>query len=321
MPQPPRPTIDDVRAAAERIAPYVHRTPVHTCRSIDAMTRASLAFKCDNFQKCGAFKIRGATNAVFSLTDEEAARGVVTHSSGNHAAALSLAGSWRGIQVYVVMPSDAPAIKQAAVRSYGGQITFCEPTLAARQSTADQIIERTGATLIHPYDDHRIIAGQGTAALELLEDRPNLDVIVTPVGGGGLLSGTLIAAKALKPGIRVIAVEPARVDDAYRSMQSGRIEPNERIDTIADGLRTTLGEKTLPIIRELVDDIVLVDEHEIAAALRVVLERMKIVIEPSSAVPLAALLSGKLDLSGQRVGIHFGGGNVDLDKLPAILAT
>jgi threonine dehydratase len=318
---PGRPTIDDVRRAHQRIRPYVHRTPVLTSRSLDAMVSASLAFKCDNFQKCGAFKIRGATNAVFSLTEEEAARGVVTHSSGNHAAALSLAGSWRGIRVYVVMPRDAPTIKQAAVRSYGGQITFCEPTLAARETTAERIIAETGATLVHPYDDDRIIAGQGTAALELLEDRPHLDVILAPVGGGGLLSGTLIAAKALKPGIRVIGVEPARVDDASRSLRSGRIEPNERIDTIADGLRTTLGHRTLPIIRELVDDIVLVDEAAIAAALRVVLERMKIVIEPSSAVPLAALLSGRLDLAGQRVGIHIGGGNVDLDKLPAILAS
>ncbi|MEX2114944.1 MAG: pyridoxal-phosphate dependent enzyme [Pirellulales bacterium] len=315
-----RPTIDDIRLAHARIAPHIHRTPVLTCQAIDAMAGASLFFKCDNFQKCGAFKIRGATNAVFSLTDDEAARGVVTHSSGNHAAALSLAGRWRGITVHVVMPSNAPRVKQAAVRSYGGNITFCEPTIEARQSTAEKIIEQTGATMIHPYDDERIIAGQGTAALELLEDYPDLDVILALVGGGGLLSGTLIAAKAVRPGIRVIAVEPARVDDAFRSWKSGRIESNERLDTIADGLRTTLGVKTLPIIRALVDDIVRVDEHDIAGALRLVLGRMKIVIEPSSAVPLAALLSGKLNLAGQRVGIHLGGGNVDLDSLAQLTA-
>ncbi len=313
-----RPTIDDIRRAHARIAPYIHRTPVLTCRAIDAMAGAELFFKCDNFQKCGAFKIRGATNAVFSLSDEEAARGVVTHSSGNHAAALSLAGNWRGIPVHVVMPTNSPKVKQAAVRSYGGNITFCEPTIEARQSTAQQIIAQTGATMIHPYDDERIIAGQGTAALELLEDYPELDVILTPVGGGGLLSGTLIAAKALRPDIRVIAVEPALVDDAYRSWKSGHIESNDRLDTIADGLRTNLGEKTFPIIRELVDDIVLVEEHDIAGALRLVMGRMKIVIEPSSAVPLAALLSGRVDLAGQRVGIHLGGGNIDLDALASL---
>ncbi len=312
-----RPTLDDVRAAHARIRPYVHRTPVLSCQSIDQMVGAELFFKCDNFQKAGAFKIRGATNAVFNLADTEAARGVVTHSSGNHAGALALAGKWRGIPVHVVMPTNAPKIKQAAVRSYGGEITFCEPTLAAREATAGSVIERTGATMIHPYDDDRIISGQGTAALELLEDEPDLDAIVVPVGGGGLLSGTLISAKALKPDIRVIAVEPARVDDAFRSWQSGRIVENETIDTIADGLRTNLGKRTFPIIRDLVDDIVLVEEEHIAHALHTVLERMKIVIEPSSAVPLAALLSGRLDLSGRRVGVHFGGGNVDFDNLPA----
>lgn len=277
------------------------------------MVSAELFFKCDNFQKAGAFKTRGATNAVFSLSDAEAARGVVTHSSGNHAAALSLAGKWRGIPVHVVMPSDAPAIKQDAVRSYGGQITFCEPTLEARESTAAKILEQTGVRFIHPYDNYRVIAGQGTAALEVLEDLPNVDVILTVVGGGGLLSGTLIAAKSLNHDVRVIAVEPAAVDDAYRSWKQGRIVKNSTIDTIADGLRTNLGEKTFPIIQDLVDEIVLVDEAEILQALKVVFQRMKIVIEPSSAVPLAALLSRRLDLSGQRVAIHLGGGNVDLN--------
>jgi len=312
-----RPTLDDIRAAHRRIEPHIHRTPVLTCRSIDEMTGAALRFKCDNFQKAGAFKFRGATNAVFSLTDDQAARGVVTHSSGNHAGALSLAGRLRGIQVRVVMPRGAPQIKQDAVRSYGGEITLCEPTLEARESTAKAIIEQTGAVMIHPYDDYRIIAGQGTAALELLEDEPELDAILTPVGGGGLLSGTLIAAKAIKPSIRVIAVEPARVDDAYRSLQAGRIVENDQTDTIADGLKTNLGEKTFPIISELVDDIILVEEEEIIHALHTILSRMKVVIEPSSAVPLAALLSGRLKLPGLRVGIHLGGGNIDLDKLPA----
>ncbi len=313
-----RPTIDEVRAAHQRIGSRIHRTPVLTCRSIDAMTGASLWFKCDNLQKSGSFKIRGATNAVFSLSEREAARGVVTHSSGNHAAALSLAGRWRGIAVDVVMPSNAPQIKQAAVREYGGRITFCEPTLEARQATADRIIAERGATMVHPYDDWRIIAGQATMALEFIEDQPELEVLLVPVGGGGLLAGTLIAAKALRPQIRVIAVEPARVDDAYRSWKSGRVVGNEQIDTVADGLRTNLGEKNFPVICELVDDIVRVEEEEISHALRLVLERMKIVIEPSSAVPLAALVSGRLRLPGARIGIHLGGGNLDLDRLAAL---
>ncbi|MCB0138253.1 MAG: pyridoxal-phosphate dependent enzyme [Caldilineaceae bacterium] len=307
-----RPTLEDIREAHARIRPYIHRTPLLTSRSIDEMVGAELFFKCDNLQKAGAFKTRGATNAVFSLSAAEAARGVVTHSSGNHAAALSLAGKWRGIPVHVVMPSNAPSIKQEAVRSYGGEITFCEPTLEARESTAAKILDQTGASFIHPYDNYQVIAGQGTAALEILEDLPEVYVILTVVGGGGLLSGTLIAAKGLKPGVRVIAAEPAAVDDAYRSWKQGRILKNTTTDTIADGLRTNLGEKTFPIIQDLVDEIVLVDEAEILRALKVVLERMKIVIEPSSAVPLAALLSGRLNLSGQRVAIHLGGGNVDL---------
>lgn len=312
MPIQGRPTLEYIREAHTRIRPYIHRTPLLTSRAIDEMVGAELFFKCDNFQRAGAFKTRGATNAVFSLSAAEAVCGVVTHSSGNHAAALSLAGKSRGIPVHVVMPSNAPTIKQAAVRSYGGEITFCEPTLEARESTANEILNRTGATFIHPYDNYQVIAGQGTAALEMLEDLPEVDVILTVVGGGGLLSGTLIAAKSLKPDVRVIAAEPAAVDDAYRSWKQGRILNNSTTTSIADGLLTNLGEKTFPIIQDLVDEIVLVDEGEILRALKVVLERMKIVIEPSSAVPLAALLSGRLDLSGQRVAIHLGGGNVDL---------
>lgn len=313
-----RPSIEDIREAHARIRPYIHHTPLLTSQSINAMVGGELYFKCDNFQKAGAFKIRGATNAVFSLAEEDAARGVVTHSSGNHAAALSLAGRWRGVPVQVVMPSNAPDIKHQAVRSYGGKITFCEPTLAAREATARDIVETTGASFIHPYDNEQVIAGQGTAALEVLEDLPEVDVMLTAVGGGGLLSGTLLTVKRLSPQTKVIAAEPVRVNDAYCSWKQGRIIENETTDTIADGLRTNLGEKTFPIIRELVDDIVLVDEDEILHALRVVLERMKIVIEPSSAVPVAAILAGKVDVAGKRVVVHLGGGNVDLSLLQSL---
>lgn len=283
-----------------------------TCQSIDAMVGAKVHFKCDNFQKVGAFKIRGATNAVFSLSEGEAARGVVTHSSGNHAAALAQAARWRGIPAYIVMPEDAPQVKKEAVQGYGGQITFCRPTLADRESTAARILEETGATFIHPYDDVHVIAGQATAAIELLEDAPGIEFLLIPVGGGGLLAGTLLAIKSLSPAVRVIATEPEQVDDAYRSWKAGRIVGNESTKTIADGLKTNLGELTFPIIRELVDDIVRVPEEAILPAFRVILKRMKIVVEPSSSVPLAALLSTKLDLRGHVVGILLGGGNVDL---------
>jgi threonine dehydratase len=287
-----------------------------TCQAIDAMVGARLFFKCENLQKVGAFKIRGATNAVLSLADAEAARGVVTHSSGNHAQALALAGRWRAIPVYIVMPKSAPVVKQAAVRSYGASITLCEPTLEAREAVTGQVIRETGAVLIHPYNDERIIAGQGTAALELLEDAPNLDLVVAPVGGGGLVSGTAIGAKALHPRIRVIGAEPANADDAYRSLLEGRIVPAGSPQTIADGLRTSLGDRTFPILRELVDQIVLASEVQIIDAMRILFERAKLVVEPSAAVPLAALLSGRLDVRGTRVGVILSGGNVDLDNFP-----
>jgi threonine dehydratase len=279
------------------------------------MAGCEIFFKCDNLQKVGAFKIRGATNAVLSLPEEEARRGVVTHSSGNHAQALALAARWRGIPAYIVMPEDAPAVKKDAVQGYGGQITFCRPTVADRETTAEAVRLRTGATFIHPYDNDDVIAGQGTAAKEFLEDQPDLDVILTPVGGGGLLAGTLLAAKGIKPTVRVLAMEPARVDDAKRSLAAGRIVGNESTQTIADGLKTNLGEKTFPIIQRLVDDIVTVPEEDILPALRVLLERMKLVVEPSSAVPLAPLLTGDLKLPGQKVGIHLCGGNVDLGAI------
>jgi threonine dehydratase len=304
-----------VRAAHDRIRPFVHRTPVLTCSTINARVAARVYFKCENFQKAGAFKFRGATNAVQSLSDEAAARGVVTHSSGNHAAALALAARRRGIPAYIVMPSNAPPVKREAVAGYGGRITFCEPTQQAREDACAELVRTTEATLVHPYDDDAVIAGQGTAALELVEDVPDLDAILAPVGGGGLLSGTLIAAKGIRPTIRVIGCEPARADDAAASLREGRIVPARPPVTIADGLRTSLGTKTFPIIRELVETIALVEEAEILAALRLMLERMKVVVEPSSAVPLAALLNRPLELAGKKVGVIVSGGNLDVNPL------
>ncbi len=282
---PTGPDLNAIRAAAARIAPYIHRTPLMTSASLDAVAGAQLFFKCENLQKAGAFKMRGAANAVFSLSDAEAQRGVVTHSSGNHAAALARAAQLRGIRAYVVMPKNAPAAKCAAVIGYGGEITFCEPTLPARELAARAIIERTGAVMLHPYNDERIIAGQATAALELLEQQPDLDFILAPVSGGGLLSGTAIAAKSLRPQIRVIGCEPAGADDAYRSMKAGSIQPLEQANTIADGLRAVLCELTFAIIRERVDEISLVTEEEIVAAMRQLWERMKLVVFPARHPP------------------------------------
>ncbi len=310
------PTLTDIRAAAERIRPYAHRTPVLTCQSLDEKVGAQVFLKCENFQKVGAFKFRGACNAVYSLTDEEAARGVSTHSSGNHAQALALAARMRGIPAYIVMPSNAPQVKKDAVAGYGGQITFCEPTLAARESTLARIVAETGAEVVHPYNDVRVIAGQGTATLELLEEVPDLDVVIAPVGGGGLLSGTSIAAKGLDPRIRVIAGEPEMADDAWRSLQADRIIPSENPKTIADGLLTSLGTLTFPIVRENVEQIVTVSEAGIVASMKFIWERAKIIIEPSSAVAVGVLWEHKIDLTGLKVGVILSGGNVDLGKLP-----
>ncbi|MCS7061359.1 MAG: pyridoxal-phosphate dependent enzyme [Anaerolineae bacterium] len=311
-----KPQIEDVKKAKEQIKGYIHRTPVMTSQTLNKMTGRKLFFKCENFQKTSSFKIRGATNAVLSLSQTEASRGVATHSSGNHAAALAQAARWRNIPAYVVMPNTAPQVKQAAVAGYGAQITFCEPTLAAREAGLREVIACTGATEIHPYDDYRVIAGQGTAALELLENNPDLDTVLTPVGGGGLLSGTAIVATAMLPHIQVIGVEPQAADDAYRSLQAGhRIEAGPT-NTVADGLRTSLGYKTFPIIQHLVSEIITVSEEEIVQAMRFVWERMKIIIEASSAVPVAALLSGRLHTSRRRVGVILSGGNVDLKQLP-----
>ena len=278
------PNLQDIQQAAERIKPYAHRTPVLTNEGLNQRVGAQVYLKCENFQKVGAFKFRGACNAVYSLSEAEAARGVCTHSSGNHAQALALAARMRGIPAYIVMPNNAPSVKKNAVAAYGGQITFCEPTLEARESTLERIRLKTGANVVHPYNDERVIAGQGTAALELLSDVPDLDVIIAPVGGGGLLSGTVIAAKGIKPGIRVIAGEPEMADDAYRSLQAGQLLPSMNPKTIADGLLTSLGSITFPIVRERVEQIITVSEAGIVAAMKFVWERVKIVIEPSSAV-------------------------------------
>ena len=308
--------------AHERIRPRIHRTPVLTSHSLDAKTGARIFFKCENLQKTGSFKIRGASNAIFSLSDDQARRGVVTHSSGNHAAAVACAAAWRGIPAWIVMPKNAPAVKCRAVESYGGKITFCEPNVTSRSETAARIQAQSGAVMVHPYDDDRIIAGQATAAKELLEDFPDLDAVLAPVSGGGLLSGTSLGAKGLRPDVKVFGCEPERADDAYRSLQSGQLQSLETSDTIADGLRASLASRTFAILRKNVNGILLVSEEEIVATMKLVWERLKIVIEPSSAVALAPLLRGgglaEMGLAkapgseGPRIGVIFSGGNVEL---------
>ena len=305
-----------IRAAHERIRPHIHRTPVLTSARLSTACGGALFFKCENFQKVGAFKARGATNAVFSLTATEAAHGVATHSSGNHAAALARAARLRGIAAYIVMPSNSSRTKIRAVEGYGGRITFCEPTATAREETCARIVADMGAEMIHPFTDFRVMAGQGTAAIELLEDVPDLDMILCPVGGGGLLCGTAVAAKALRPEIRVIAAEPAAAGDAAESFRAGHRIPVDHPHTIADGLRTSIGEPNFELIRRHVDDVVTVSEEGIITAMRTIWETMKIIIEPSAAVPYAAILEGKLDVRDRRVGVIFSGGNVDLDALP-----
>jgi threonine dehydratase len=309
-------SFEDIQQAAKRIKPYIHHTPVLTNESLNAQVGAQVLLKCENLQKIGAFKFRGASNAVYSLTDEEARKGVCTHSSGNHAQAVALAARMRGIPAYIVIPSNAPAVKKNAVAGYGGQITFCEPTLEARETTLDKIRRDTGATMVHPFNDERVIAGQGTAALELLEEVPDLDVIITPVGGGGLLSGTSIAAHAIKKGIRVIAGEPEMADDAFRSIRTGEIIPSVNPKSIADGLLSSLGSITFPIIQNNVEKIVTVSEQGIIETMKFVWERAKIIIEPSAAVAVAVLWEKKIDLSGLKVGMILSGGNVDMEKLP-----
>ena len=302
--------------ARARVEPYAHRTPVLTSAYFDHLTGAELFFKCENFQKVGAFKFRGACNAVFSLSPEELERGVVAHSSGNHAQALALAARLRGTRATIVMPENATAIKVAAVRDYGAKVVLCQPTQESREGETARIVEETGASLIHPFNDSRIVAGQSTAAQELLEDVSELDGILAPVGGGGLLSGCALAAHHFSPATRVVGAEPAAADDAARSLEAGHILPALPPATIADGLLTSLGELTFAIIRDHVERIVTVDEAAIVEAMRAVWERMKIIIEPSSAVPVAALLSGNLGVRSERVGVILSGGNVDLGRLP-----
>jgi threonine dehydratase len=309
-------TFSDIVGAHERISDKINRTPVLTNEVLDEMSGARLFFKCENLQKSGAFKARGATNAVFSLTDAEAERGVVTHSSGNHAAALARAGRLRSIPAYIVMPNNAPQSKQESVRRNGGEIVFCEPTLAARKATAAELMERTGAEFVHPYDDYRVMAGQGTTALEFLDQVPDLDLIVCPVGGGGHLSGIAVAANHLSDRVKVIGAEPLGADDALRSFRSGEIVEMNSPRTIADGLRTSLGERPFEIIRQLVDDIVTVSDEAIVGAMRVLWEELKIVVEPSGAVGYAVVRDGSLDVRDRNVGIVLTGGNLDLDTLP-----
>lgn len=310
------PQLIDIQEAYTRIKQFIHRTPVLCSTQLNHIYGADLYFKCENFQKAGAFKFRGASNALENLTDEEKSRGVITHSSGNHAGALSLAAMQRGIKAYIVMPSSSPEVKRAAVSSYGASITFCEPTLAARVETAEKIIKETGATFIHPYDNFNVICGQGTSALELLEDYADLDIVVCPVGGGGLLSGTSTVVKGINPEIKVYGCEPKGADDASRSFHSGVLVREQTPNTIADGLLTTLSERTFSIISDKVDDIFTVDEEAIVESMKLLWERMKIVVEPSSAVALAAIKKNPDIFSDKKVGIILSGGNVDLSKLP-----
>jgi threonine dehydratase len=309
------PSRKEVQDARERVRPYVHNTPVITSRLIDEISGAVIYFKCENFQKMGAFKMRGAVNAILQLTGVERKKGVVTHSSGNFAQALSLASKNLGIKAYIVMPSNAALVKMNAVQSYGGIISESEPTLKAREAAANRIVKETGAAFLHPSNNTNVILGQGTAAMELLEEIPDLDFIFAPVGGGGLIAGTAMAAHYFGDNCKIIGGEPMQADDAYRSMLSGNIEINETAITIADGLRTNLGDKNFPIIKKYVDEIIRVEEQEIIAAMKLLWERLKVVVEPSSAVPFAALLKEKNRFHGKRIGIILSGGNVDLSKL------
>lgn len=309
-------TYADVQAAALRIAPGAVRTPVLTCADLDRRVGGQVFLKCENLQRVGAFKYRGAANALAMIDGATLRRGVATHSSGNHAAALARVGRERGCAVTVVMPRDAPAVKRAAVAGYGARIVECEPTMAARQAALDAVVAETGAEVVHPYEDLRVMAGQGTAALELLSDLPDLDLVLAPVGGGGLMSGTAVVARHLRPRIKLYGVEPAGADDALRSLRAGVVTPIAAPDTIADGLRATVGRNTLPILIRTLDDIVTVDDAAIIRAMRYLWERVKLVVEPSGAVPLAALLDGKVACSGRRIGLIISGGNADLDALP-----
>ncbi|WP_439488617.1 pyridoxal-phosphate dependent enzyme [Algoriphagus sp.] len=310
------PSLAAIEAAHERIQPFIHRTPILTSLAINEITGCEIYFKCENFQKVGAFKARGAANAVMKLTDAQKSKGVATHSSGNHAAALARAARVAGIPAYIVMPSNAPDVKKKAVKGYGGEIIECEPSLKSRESSLEAVVEKTGATFIPPFDYMDVIEGQATCALEFMEDQENLDMIMAPVGGGGLLAGTALVAHYLNPNLEVIAAEPKGADDAFQSFHAGRRIPQAEPNTIADGLLTSLGELNFGLIKEYVSDILLASEPEIIEAMRMIFERMKIVVEPSCAVPLAALMANQDKFRGKKVGIILSGGNVDLGKLP-----
>jgi len=310
------PTYDDVLAASERIHAYIHRTPVLTSSYLNQLTGAEIFFKCENLQKVGAFKARGACNAVFGLSDVDAAKGVATHSSGNHAGALSYAAAKRGIAATVVMPYTAPAAKKAAVQSYGGKIIECEPTQAAREATLEQVVAETGADAVHPYDDARVIAGQATCVLELHQQIDDLDAVVAPIGGGGLISGTCLALSTLAPTTRIYAAEPANADDAWRSLKAGEIIEQDAQQSVADGLKTNLKPRTWHFVSKQVEDILLASEKEILDAMYLTWERMKIIIEPSSSVPLAVILRNRDLFRGQRLGVIITGGNVDIRNCP-----
>ena len=310
------PNLQIIREAHSRIVPYIHRTPVLSSSILNEKVGAELFFKCENFQKVGAFKARGACNAVMSLSDEQARRGVVTHSSGNHGAALAWAARLRGIKATVVVPNNAPAPKKMAIQAYGANVVYCEPNVLARETATHKLIAEFGYELIHPFDDDRVIAGQGTAALELLQQHPELDMVIAPLGGGGLLSGTSIAAKGIKPGILVFGAEPAGADDGYRSFASGKLVTEATPNTICDGLRTVLSPRTFNIISQNVDGIGLASEENVIKAMRQSWELLKIIIEASCSPPLGAILQGSIEVKGKRVGIILTGGNVDMDKLP-----
>lgn len=310
------PTFDDVLAAHERVKPYIHRTPVLTSSYLDDLTGAKLFFKCENFQKAGAFKVRGACNAVFGLSDRMAAKGVATHSSGNHALSLSYAAGQRGIPCHVVMPRTAPQAKKDAVRGYGGQITECEPSTSSREAVFAEVEARTGAEFVHPYNDPRVIAGQGTCSRELMEQVPGLDAVVAPIGGGGMISGTCLTLSSIAPGVEVFAAEPLNADDAARSFRAGHIIADDAPETVADGLKVPLKELTWHFVSGHVKDVLTATEDQIVDAMKLIWKRMKIVMEPSSAVPLACILANRDRFRGRRIGVIVTGGNVDLDRLP-----
>jgi threonine dehydratase len=309
----------DLRETAKRIEPYINKTPILTSTSLNNLTNAELYFKCENFQKVGAFKFRGACNAVYSKSDSDLKNGVATHSSGNFAQALALAAKYRETKAYIVMPKNAPKVKSDAVRGYGAEIIFCEPTLQAREETLIRVVNDTGAVFIHPYDDPDIIAGQATSAMELIDEVRNLDIVMAPIGGGGLTSGTALAIKYFSQNTKMIAAEPEMADDAYRSFKSGKFIPSDNPNTIADGLKTSLGKITFPIVMSNVDDILTVSEENIIKSMKVIWERMKIIVEPSGAVPFGVILQNTKMFENRKIGIIVSGGNVDLDNLPWVI--